>query len=137
MFRKLLLWFFANALLPILVPLFYLVLREWITNGSFPLIRMFQELTINGFYVFSALALYFSLFEDYDIYAKCTKPFMIIWQCLLMIATLAMFYKMYNEDVRYFINNSPQFLTVWFLTAIFSIIKKVDIIKYKLNLRML
>lgn len=34
MFKKLLLWFFANALLPILVPLFYLVLREWITNGS-------------------------------------------------------------------------------------------------------
>lgn len=98
---------------------------------------MFQELTINGFYVFSALALYFSLFEDYDIYAKCTKLFMIIWQCLLMIATLAMFYKMYNEDVRYFINNSPQFLTVWSLTAIFSIIKKVHIIKYKQNLRML
>lgn len=126
--KQILLWFFVNAILPIVIPALFLAAVAWIADGSFPFIDLLQQLMKEGFYVFSAMTLVFSLYEEYDILKKCVKPLMQIWLVLVVIATLGMFYLMRRDtSAQYIETNQLQFYIIWAMTAI-----SASIIKYKM-----
>lgn len=132
MIRKLLRWFVANALLPILAPVLFMSIIYWFQDGSFPLSIVFLDLVKNGFYVFSALALIFSLIEDYpDLKMSGIGPLYGAFLMLLVVMTLYMFYLIQTKDSQYVSSHIPQFGIIWGLTALSAIYAKYKLIKYK------
>ena len=136
MIKKLLLWFIVNAILPIFVPVLFLAACVWIrnSNGDFPFYDLFFDLINSGFYIFSALALVFSLYEDFNICQRCIGLLMLTFLVVLMFLTLAMFYQMHNNSSEYISEHQFQFYTVWGVTAIFAGIVKYKILRYKKQL---
>jgi len=132
--KKLITWFFANTVLPIVVPVFFWCLFEWIQdgNGGFLLINKFTKLVMDGFYVFSALTLLFSLIEDSRVFKFAGigvgygAGIMV-----LVIITLWMFYQIKVKDASYIESHSIQFILVWCITVASAIYAKYRIIKYK------
>ena len=132
MIKKLFGWFMANALLPILAPVIFMCTVYWFEDGSFPFITVFLELVRNGFYVFSALALIFSLTEDYsDLKMSGIGPFYGALLMLIVILTLYMFFLIQTEDSLYVSNHGLQFGLVWLFTALVAFYAKFKLIKYK------
>ena len=134
MIKKLLLWLIVNAILPIFVPVLFLATVVWISNGKFPCYDLFFDLINSGFYIFSALTLVFSLYEDFNICQRCIGLLMQTFLVVLMFLTLAMFYQMYNNSSEYISKHQFQFYTVWGVTAIFAGIVKYKILRYKKQL---
>lgn len=134
--KKILLWLTANAILPIVFPAFFLAIIAWIKDGTFPLIQLTLQLIQEGFYVFSALTLVFSLYEDYDLTKRCVTPIMQSWLVLMSVLTSLMFYVMRQDpSSEYMSKNLFQFFTIWLMTAISAIIVKFKILKLKKDLR--
>lgn len=115
------------------IPALSLAVVDWFIDESFPIKELFVELVNDGFYIFSALALVFSLYEEYDICKKCIGPLMQSWLVLLMIATLGMFYQIQGGE--YLNTHQLQFGVIWSMTALFAGIIKYKIIKYKRDLQ--
>lgn len=134
MFKRIWYWILVNAILPIVIPALFLASINWLLDGSFPIRDLFSKLINDGFYIFSALTLMFSLYEDYDALKECVKPIMQTWLVLMAIATLAMFYQIQTRDNSYIDNHQFQFYLIWILTAISSIIVKYKILKRKQRL---
>lgn len=133
--KKILLWLIANAVLPIVFPAFFLAIVAWIKDGSFPLVQLTVQLIQEGFYVFSALTLVFSLYEDYDLTKRCVTPMMQSWLVFMSVLTSLMFYVMRQDpSAEYMSKNLFQFFTIWILTAISAITVKYKILKLKSNL---
>ena len=133
--KKILLWLIANAVLPIVFPAFFLAIVAWIKDGSFPLVHLTVQLIQEGFYVFSALTLVFSLYEDYDLTKRCVTPMMQSWLVFMSVLTSLMFYVMRQDpSAEYMSKNLFQFFTIWILTAISTITVKYKILKLKSNL---
>lgn len=133
--KKILLWLIANAVLPIVFPAFFLAIVAWIKDGSFPLVQLTVQLIQEGFYVFSALTLVFSLYEDYDLTKRCVTPMMQSWLVFMSVLTSLMFYVMRQDpSAEYMSKNLFQFFTIWLLTAISAITVKYKILKLKSNL---
>ena len=133
--KKILLWLIANAVLPIVFPAFFLAIVAWIKDGSFPLVHLTVQLIQEGFYVFSALTLVFSLYEDYDLTKRCVTPMMQSWLVFMSVLTSLMFYVMRQDpSAEYMSKNLFQFFTIWILTAISAITVKYKILKLKSNL---
>lgn len=133
--KKILLWLIANAVLPIVFPAFFLAIIAWIKDGSFPLIQLTVQLLQEGFYVFSALTLVFSLYEDYDLTKRCVTPIMQSWLVLMSVLTSLMFYVMRQDPAsEYLSKNLFQFCSIWVATAISAIVVKYRILKLKKNL---
>lgn len=134
MTKQLFLWFLVNALLPMAIPALFLASIAWFKDGSFPVIILLNDFINNGFYIFSASALVFSLYEEYGMCTKCIGIGMQTWIVLLMIATLGMFYQIQSQDATYLNNHQIQFGVIWCMTAISAGIIKYRIIKYKRKL---
>ena len=133
--KKILLWLFANAVLPIVFRAFFLAIVAWIKDGSFPLIQLTVQLIQEGFYVFSALTLVFSLYEDYDLTKRCVTPIMQSWLGFMSVLTSLMFYVMRQDPAsEYLSKNLFQFYSIWVATAISAIVVKYRILKLKRNL---
>lgn len=130
--KQLFLWFLVNALLPMIIPALFLAVVAWFGDGSFPFGEQFVILLNSGFYIFSASALVFSLYEEYGVFKQCVGPLMQIGLVLLLIATLGMFYQIQNESADYIKGHLSQFYIIWGMTALFAGIIKYKIIKYKL-----
>ncbi len=126
-------WFLANALLPIFVPVLFLSGVEWFQNGTFPFDQIFGDLLGNGFYVFSALALIFSLLEDNPVLKMCMGYMGGAWLMLLTILSLYMFFLIQTEDSKYVENNWFQFGIVWVLSAVSALYYKKEMIDYKIR----
>lgn len=134
--KKILLWLTANAVLPIVFPAFFLAIVAWIKDGSFPLIQLTIQLIREGFYVFSALTLVFSLYEDYDLTKRCVTPIMQSWLVFMSVLTSLMFYVMRQDSTsEYMSNNLFQFFTIWGMTVVSAIIVKFKILKLKQSIR--
>lgn len=132
MIKNLSRWFMANALLPILAPVIFLCIVYWFQDGSFPFLREFLNLVKNGFYVFSALALIFSLLEDYHLLKiSGIGPIYGAGFMLLVIMTLYMFLLIQTKDSQYVSSHGIQFVIIWLATALSSIYAKYKIINYK------
>ncbi len=130
--KKLCRWFVANSLLPILAPVIFLCIVEWYRNDAFPFGEIFMELLWGGFYVFSALALIFSLIEDYHIFKMAgIGSLQGAFLMLLVILTLYIFYLIHTEDALYIQNHSFQFILIWLLSAVSATSIKYKILKYK------
>lgn len=122
----------ANALLPILAPVVFLCIIYWFQDGSFPFLTVFLDLTKNGFYVFSALALIFSLLEDYPVLKMSGMgPLYGAFLMLLVIMTLYMFLLIQTKDSQYVSNHGLQFAIIWIATALSAIYAKYKLINYK------
>lgn len=130
-FKKILAWFLVNALLPIILPVLFLSVVKWFNNGTFPFIDLFFTLIGNGFYIFSAATLIFSLYEDYNICKKCIGIIMQTCLVVMLIITLWMFYMIQQETARYVSEHQIQFYITWLMTALFAGIGKYRIVKYK------
>ena len=129
---QLLRWFLANALLPIFAPVLFISVVSWFEDGSFPIGDVFQQLIKSGFYVFSALALVFSLLEDYPILKLSgLGPLIGAFSMLVVIATLYMFYLIQTKDASYVKDHILQFSIVWVLTALLAFYIKRKLIVYK------
>lgn len=130
--KRILLWLIANAVLPIVFPAFFLAIVAWIKDGSFPLIQLIIQLIQEGFYVFSALTLVFSLYEDYDLTKRCVTPMMQSWLVFMSVLTSLMFYIMRQDpSSEYMSKNLFQFYMIWGLTTISAITVKYKILKLK------
>lgn len=112
-------WFVANALLPMAVPVVFLAALVWLNNGTFPLAETFVGLLKGGFYIFSASALTFSLFEDYSLFKRNVGPVSVILLLILLSMTLGMFYTQ-MRDAKYVEGHSVQFVAIWGISAIVS-----------------
>lgn len=138
MIRKLFRWFIANALLPILAPVIFVCIISWFRDGSFPFIDVFLELVKNGFYVFSALSLIFSLLEDYpNLKMSGMGPIMGAFNMLLVIMTLYVFLLIQTKDPQYVSSHAIQFGVIWLLTALSAFYAKFNLLKYKNNIGLL
>lgn len=130
--KRITIWFIVNAILPILVPAFFLAIIPWFKDGSFPFFSLIVELIKEGFYVFSALTLILSLYEDYGILKKCVQPLLQSWVVLMTIATCIMFYLMRQDPTSHYMEHSlTQFFLIWLATATTAIIIKYKILKIK------
>ena len=128
--KKLFLWLLANAILPILIPVLFLCFADLLVSNIFPFwdktIKLFDE----GFYIFSAATLVFSLVEEHSACEKCLRHHIIILLCVLLFCTGVMFcLKYYDND--YIQNHKIVFLSTWFATSLFAIIAKFEVISYK------
>ena len=128
--KRIFLWLFANALLPIAFPAFFLAFLAWIKDGSFPLIDLTIQLIKEGFYVFSALTLVFSLYEDYDLTKRCITPMKQSWLGFMALLTSGMFYVM-RQNPEYLSNNLFQFYAIWVATVVSATVIKYQILKLK------
>lgn len=125
-------WFLVNAILPILVPAFFLAVIPWLKDGSFPIFSLIGSLIKEGFYVFSALTLIFSLYEDYGLLKRCVSPLFQTWVVCMAIATSIMFYLMRQDTTaHYMAHNLFQFFVIWIVTVMLAIIIKYRILKLK------
>lgn len=132
MIKKLFRWFMANALLPILAPVLFMCATDWFRDGSFPFLALFLELVKNGFYVFSALALIFSLLEDYpDLKMSGIGPFWGACFMLLVVMTLYMFLLIQTKDSHYVSSHGYQFGVIWIFSALAATYAKYKLICYK------
>lgn len=122
----------ANALLPILAPVIFMCIIYWFQDGSFPFLIVFLDLVKNGFYVFSALSLIFSLLEDYPVLKMSgIGPLYGAGLMLLVIMTLYMFLLIQTKDSQYVSSHGIQFAVIWIATALSSIYAKYKLINYK------
>jgi hypothetical protein len=134
MIRKLFRWFIANTLLPILAPVLFLCTISWFKDGSFPFVEVFLDLVKNGFYVFSALSLIFSLLEDYpNLKMSGMGPVQGAFNMLLVIMTLYVFLLIQTKDSQYVSSHALQFAVIWILTALSAFYAKFNLLKYKSN----
>lgn len=134
MIRKLIRWFFANTLLPIFTPVLFLCIVEWFQDNSFSFWSTFLQLIWDGFYIFSALALIFSLIEDFPSFKMVgigTGYGAMLM--LLVILTLYIFYLIHTKDSQYVQGHSLQFGVIWLFSAVSAFSAKYKIIKYKTN----
>lgn len=132
MFKKMLLWITANAILPILVPAIFLSALQWFREGTFPLDQIFMDLIRDGFYIFSAMALLFSLFEDYSVFKHCTSALSGVLITLFVLCTCGIFY-FSMSDPHYMENNLSQFSIIWGSSALYAGILKYRQLKYRKN----
>ena len=131
MIQKLFRWFMANALLPILAPVLFMCIVYWFHDGSFPFMEVLLKLIKNGFYVFSALALIFSLLEDYPkLKMSGIGPIQGAFYMLLVILTLYMFLLIQTKDSDYISSHGIQFGATWLATVISAFYAKYQILKY-------
>lgn len=130
MIRQLFMWFLANAILPILVPVICLCVASWLYDGSFPFVEDFIALLEKGFYIFSALALIFSLFEESEKFRLCANAYegMIIAGAILV--TCIMFYLIETKDDQYIKTHVGQFLIIWFASAFYAGYLKYKLLKF-------
>lgn len=130
MFRQLLFWFLANAILPIAIPVLCLCTASWLYDGSFPFWEDFMSLLEKGFYIFSALALIFSLFEENEKFKMCANTYegMIIAGAILV--TCVMFYLIETKDEQYIKNHITQFLIIWLASALYAGYVKYKLLKF-------
>lgn len=133
MFYKLIRWFVANTILPILAPVLYICVSDWFTDGLFPFCEVFFRLIKDGFYVFSALTLIFSLLEDYpDFKISGLGSLMGAILMLLVIITLYIFFLIQTKDSQYVSSHVLQFGLIWVVTALAAIYAKYKLINYKI-----
>lgn len=133
--KQIFLWFLVNALLPIAVPALFLAIVAWFIDGSFPFWLLMGQLIKEGFYIFSALTLVFSLYEEYGLFKQCVGPMMQIWLVLMAMATLGMFYIMrQNSTSNYIDAHQFQFYLIWCATALSAVIVKFKILRLKANI---
>lgn len=134
MSKRITLWLIVNAVLPILVPAFFLAFMQWIKEGSFPFFLTLVQLIKEGFYVFSALTLIFSLYEDYYLIKRCISPILQTWVVLMVISTSYQFYIMRQDPSSdYMSKNLFQFIVIWTSTVITAILIKYKLLKHKHN----
>lgn len=130
-------WFMVNAVMPMLVPVLFLAAVDWFKDGAFPFVAYLQLMLYNGFYIFSATSLIFSLLEDYRDFKLCVGPIMVTVLVILTMITLGMFYTIQSNDPQYLTTHSFQFILVWVISAAYSIYIKYCITyrKFKLGRR--
>lgn len=129
--KNIILWFLVNAFLPIISPALFLAVIAWFSDGTFPFMDIFLKLIDGGFYIFSAAALVFSLYEEYNICEKCIGLLMQTSLVIMLVVTLGMFYVIHKESVDYVNQHHTQFYITWFMTAALAGIGKYKILRYK------
>ena len=130
MLRQLILWFLANAILPIVVPVLCLCTASWLYDGTFPFGDDFMSLLEKGFYIFSALALIFSLFEESDKLKLCTNTYEGMIIAAAIVVTCIMFYLIETKDEQYIKNHISQFLMIWGASAFYASYVKYKLLKF-------
>lgn len=133
MAKKLILWFLANSVLPILIPVVCLCIPPLFCDSEFPFVKNLTKLISDGFYIFSALALVFSLVEDWKALNFCAKFWDGIIMSLLLVATCIMFYLLEtnNDSANSYIDSHLWiFIITWVGTATYAFCVKYKILSY-------
>lgn len=124
-------WFLANAVFPIVIPILVLVAGDWFFADKIDIPVSAQKLLYEGFYIFSAMTLLFSLFEDYKAFQDSIKPVEAMILMIPMIGTCIIFYATERNGLTYFANHIIQFLSLWVVLALYAVFIKIKIIIYK------
>ncbi len=128
---KVLVWLLVNAIVPILIPVVCIWGADWFfresTTGFWDLCKDFM---FQGYYVFSALTLICSLFEDYRAMRYCVNTWHSIIIGVLMTLTMGMFYVQYINSC-YLQSHYMQFMIVWGALVLYAILIKFQIVIYK------
>lgn len=128
--KKLSLWLFANAILPILIPVLFLCVWDLYVSNTFPFWSITMELFDEGFFIFSTSTLIFSLVEEHSVCKECLKPLVIIILCILLFGTGIMFV-LNDSNTNYMLNHKIVFLITWLATVLFAGVAKFEVISYK------
>lgn len=124
-------WFLANAVFPILIPILVLVAGDWFFADKIIVPELVQKLFYEGFYIFSAMTLMFSLFEDFKTFQEALKPLEAMILMVPMIGTCIIFYATERNGLTYFADHLIQFFSLWVALAFYATFIKTKIILYK------
>lgn len=126
--KKVFWWLVANAVIPVLIPVVCIWGANWMF--SFPNITfcdLFKNFMAQGYYIFSALTLICSLFEDYKALKYCIDPLQFIVIGILLTLTMGMFYLQYVNN-QYLQSHYLQFMSVWVALVVYAIYLKYKIV---------
>lgn len=128
---KVFMWLLVNAIIPILIPVICIWGANWLfTRVTITFWNLFKNFMSQGYYIFSALTLICSLFEDYKILKYCINPLQFIVIGILLTLTMGMFYVHYINNL-YLKNHFLQFMLVWIALVTYAIYLKYRIVLYK------
>lgn len=123
-------WLLADAILPMLVPVATLALGNAFWADRIDVLGSANKLLYEGFYIFSSMALVFSLFEDYSTFQKAISPVLAMFLMAPMFATCLIFYESQKHD-SYFVTHLWLFFGTWMSLLIYATYIKIKMIKFK------
>lgn len=124
-------WLLASALLPLLIPVFVLMIGdELVGNAGSGVLPVILKLIMEGFYVFSSLTLFFSLFEDYEAFVKSTHPALMLIMTIPIFIICVIFYKIDQEGITYMQQHTALFAWSWGLLIAYATFLKYKILRY-------
>lgn len=128
--KKVGVWLLVNAILPIVLPVIIIRFGEFFSSDlvDSKLEDKFDFLIKDGFYIFSACTLVFSLVEDF--FKRCSFSKLDMVLCVVLticfILTAIFFWQSYSDPEKVFIQEHRiLFFSVWIVTALFSTFTKV------------
>ena len=126
-------WLLANAIFPILIPVVVLVLGDCFFFSIFHVLDPIKKLLFEGFYIFSAMTLVFSLFEDFSTFQKAIKPLTAMFLMAPIFGTSIIFYASERKGLGYFEEHLSLFLIIWGLLVLYATYIKYKMIRFKLK----
>lgn len=126
-------WLLANAILPIVAPILVLLIGDWLFGGIVELSTAIKKLMYEGFYIFSAMTLLFSLIEDFETFQKAIKPLAAMILMLPIVGTCVIFYMTEKNGLDFFANHLTQFFVLWGALVAYAAFIKIKTIIYKLK----
>lgn len=124
-------WILANALLPLFVPVVVLLIgNELVDVDEGGIKELTEKLMMEGFYIFSSLTLFFSLFEDYDAFVKATHPVLMLILTIPIFIVCVIFYKTDHEGMDYLAKHETMFYWSWGLLIAYAAFLKYKILNY-------
>ncbi len=128
---KVLIWLLVNAIVPVLVPVVCIWGTDWMFGDSTTSFwNQFMVFMAQGYYIFSALTLFCSLFEDYKFMKSCASPLGYISMGFFLAITMGMFYYQYNNPL-YLRSHYLQFFSLWLALVACAIYLKFQIVYIK------
>lgn len=128
---KVVVWLLVNAVIPVLVPALCIWMFDWMFDQSkISFWAQFMTFMAQGYYIFSALTLFCSLLEDYNMMKKCANPLGYMSIGSFLTITMIIFYYQYRNE-QFLQNHYLQFMIIWLATVVCAIYLKYRIVLLK------
>lgn len=126
-------WVFFNALVPVIFPIFLLMIGDWLFEGHIAIEKSIKKLMYEGFYIFSAITLIFNLLENYSAFKKAVTPLAAMVMMIPAVCISIIFYQTEKEGLCFFTEHVQQFILVWIFMVLCAAYLKYKIIYYNLK----
>lgn len=125
-------WIFANAILPIVVPIIILIIGdELAVSPTHNYGDTIQKLVLEGFYILSSMTLFFSLLETYKEFKEASSSNWLLIMFLPMAIICIIFYQTEQVGVSYFQTHKTIFIGSWLILIAYATFLKYKILNYR------